>query len=341
VSFFFVLSGFVLCHSYGGRLASWQQVRHFMLTRTFRLYPLHLAMLAFALAVECAKVWGEHHGMSFGSHSFAGPRAVSEILPNLLLLQSWWPGFDPLSFNYPAWSISIEYYLYVLFAVIALLAPRRTQGVFAVITVMALVALAMHSPLLTEQALQGLGCFFGGAVTYRVYRAVQTITLTPWLGSALEVSVLGTIVWMLAREASPPIVVMSLLFCLAVLVFAFEAGTLSTWLGKRFFAWLGTLSYSIYLTHATLLFLAIAVLKVLGKMAGVSLLSDLPEIDSGSIKRFIDTGSALLNNALVAGQLVGVLVVSTLTYRYVELPGIAFGKKRFNRQPLAVLPATP
>src|SRR4051812_8399668 len=96
VSFFFVLSGFVLCHSYGRRLGNWKQVGTFALTRTFRLYPLHLALLAFALTIECVKVWGEHRGLSFGSHSFSGPRSVNEIVPNLLLVQSWWSGFEPL-----------------------------------------------------------------------------------------------------------------------------------------------------------------------------------------------------------------------------------------------------
>ncbi len=333
VNFFFVLSGFVLCHSYGGRLSAWKQVRQFILSRTFRLYPLHVVFLAFALAIECAKAWAEYHGLAFGSHSFQGPRAVGEILPNLFLLQSWWPGFDPFSFNYPAWSISIEYYMYMLFAVIALLLRQQAQAVFALIAVLAWVAIALDSSWLTEHALQGLGCFFSGALTYQLYRALQNKTLKPWLGSLLEVAVLGTIVVILARVNTPPKVLMCVLFCVAVLVFAFSAGTLSTLLGRRLFTWLGTLSYSIYMTHATLLVLFFLALKVVGSMVGQSLLFDLPETDSGAIKRYLDTGNVVLNNALIVGQLLSVLAVSALTYRYIELPGIAAGKKWLKREP--------
>lgn len=333
VDFFFVLSGFVVCFSYGLRLNTWQQVRNFAVTRTLRLYPLHLVMLAVALAIECAKVLGEARGMSFGSHSFTGPRAVSEILPNLFLLQSWWPGFEPLSFNYPAWSISIEYYMYMLFAVLLWWLPRQARAVFAVIAVLAMVLLTVDSVLLTKQALQGLSCFFAGALTYQAYSALGESHLPARVGGALEVMVLSVIVLLLGLINTPPKVLMTLLFCLAVWVFAFEAGSVSKLLGKRPFRRLGKLSYSIYLTHATLLVLSYIVLKALGNMTGITLLTDLPETDSGTIKRYIDTSSMLLNNALLAGQLLGVLMVSALTYRYVELPAIAAGKRWLKREP--------
>ena len=342
VDFFFVLSGFVVCFSYGLRLNTWQQVRDFAVTRTLRLYPLHLLMLAVALAIECTKVLGEANGMAFGSHSFKGPRAVSEILPNLFLLQSWWPGFNPLSFNYPAWSISVEYYTYMLFALILWWLPRQARAVFAMIAVLAMVLLTVDSVLLTTQALQGLSCFFAGAITYQVYNALGETRLSLRLGVLLEVAVLSVIVLLLGYFNTPPKVLMALLFCLAVLVFAFEAGHVSTLLGKRPFRRLGKLSYSIYLTHATLLVLSYMVLKALGNMAGIPLLADLPETDSGAIKRYIATGSMLLNNALLLGQLLGVLMVSTLTYRYVELPAIAAGKRWLKREPpLATAPSQP
>lgn len=340
VDFFFVLSGFVVCYSYGVRLNTWQQVRDFALTRTLRLYPLHVFMLAAALGIECLKVAGEMRGLSFGSPSFSGPRAVSEILPNLLLLQSWWPGFDPLSFNYPAWSISIEYYTYMLFALLLWWMPRHARSLFAVIAVLAMVLLTLDSVLLTSKALQGLSCFFAGVITYQVYKTLSPNTLPARMGVTLEVVVLGAIVLLLGYVNTPSQLLITLLFCLAVLVFAFEAGVISKVLGKRIFKRLGKLSYSIYLTHAVLLVLSYAVLKALGNMAGFTLLVDLPETDSGVLKRYIDTGNMLLNNALVIGHLLGVLVVSTLTYRYIELPAIAAGKRWIKREPAVATQAS-
>src|SRR6218665_3963605 len=123
VEFFFVLSGFVLYHTYAERLRDREQLRRFVITRTARLYPLHVVMLLVFIAIEGLKVAVEHRGMMFSAASFSGPRSPQEILPNLLLVQSWWPSFNPLSFNYPAWSISVEYYLYMIFAVITLVLP--------------------------------------------------------------------------------------------------------------------------------------------------------------------------------------------------------------------------
>lgn len=330
VEFFFVLSGFVLSHSYLNRLNSWQQFGQFAVARTFRLYPLHLFMLGLAIAIEVLKLVAERLGLSVGGPAFSGPRAVGEILPNALLLQSWFSAFDPLSFNYPAWSISIEYYAYLLFALIVVLLPGLARWAFVAVTGLALVALSANSTVLTHVALQGLACFFAGAITYQMYHALRHIHLKPWLGNTLEGLVVAGIVATLSLMSSPQDGLLSLLFCLAVLVFAFESGSLSTLLGKRLFTWLGTLSYSIYLTHASVLVVSCAALLAIGKLAGLPLLIELPINNKGLTVRYINSGGALLNNALVGLQVIGVLVVSTLTYRYIELPGIAAGKHWFS-----------
>ena len=45
VDFFFVLSGFVITHAYGRKLASPDNVREFVIRRFGRLWPLHAVML--------------------------------------------------------------------------------------------------------------------------------------------------------------------------------------------------------------------------------------------------------------------------------------------------------
>src|SRR3546814_13395214 len=51
VSFFFVLSGFVLTHAYGSSVKF--NFRKFFISRTFRLLPLHLFMLGVFILLEC------------------------------------------------------------------------------------------------------------------------------------------------------------------------------------------------------------------------------------------------------------------------------------------------
>src|SRR6266496_1761059 len=59
VDFFFVLSGFVIAHSYGGKLRSFTENVRFLFLRIGRLYPLHLAFLLVFLGIEVAKFVAE------------------------------------------------------------------------------------------------------------------------------------------------------------------------------------------------------------------------------------------------------------------------------------------
>ena len=113
VEFFFVLSGFVLAHGYAFRenLA----FTPYFAARFFRLFPLHAFMLMVFICLEMGK-WGAMQGLGIqlNNAAFSNDYAVDEILPNLLLIHAWTPYTNPLSFNTPSWSISIEFYMYIL-----------------------------------------------------------------------------------------------------------------------------------------------------------------------------------------------------------------------------------
>jgi len=55
VDFFFVLSGFVITHSYAGRLGTLEDLGSFAVKRLGRLWPLHVVVLLAFVAVESAK----------------------------------------------------------------------------------------------------------------------------------------------------------------------------------------------------------------------------------------------------------------------------------------------
>jgi len=104
---FFVLSGWVLSHNYREafrrRETSWIR---FLGLRLARIYPVHLAMLAaLGALVVGASLAGRPAGAAFG---------VSALLAQVLLVQAWIPGLA-MSWNYPAWSISSEWFAYLLF----------------------------------------------------------------------------------------------------------------------------------------------------------------------------------------------------------------------------------
>lgn len=103
VSFFYVLSGFVLSYAYQERMLSFDiNLKRFYLARLARIYPLHILTLLLAIPLMLDSPW---------SQSFY------ESIPfNLSLTHSFIPYVDYFfSFNSPSWSISNEVFFYVLF----------------------------------------------------------------------------------------------------------------------------------------------------------------------------------------------------------------------------------
>ena len=102
VSFFFVLSGFVLCHAYA-RMETEPQAGRVVLAPLRRVVPGHRVCLGRGIA--------------------RGPRcrhlaltAPGVLLVNLFLLQSWMPDCAFISaFNPPSWSISADLFCYLCF----------------------------------------------------------------------------------------------------------------------------------------------------------------------------------------------------------------------------------
>ncbi len=128
VDLFFVLSGFVIFHTYGNRIYSAISAARFLWLRIGRLYPLHLFMLVVFLLIELCK---------FGTDSLLNITAnnpaftendLGSFIANLLLLQSWGvTGYR--TWNFASWSISVEFYLYVVIASL-MLVFAHIRGLF-------------------------------------------------------------------------------------------------------------------------------------------------------------------------------------------------------------------
>ncbi len=97
VSYFFVLSGFVMILAYGDKHEV--NYKNYLTRRFARIYPVYLLatvlLLIFFAVIRTA----------------VNP---TDLFLNLTFLQSWVPG-RALSFNTPAWSLSVEMFFYCLF----------------------------------------------------------------------------------------------------------------------------------------------------------------------------------------------------------------------------------
>ncbi len=108
VDLFFILSGYVLSYVYNWKyFCQTGSTAQFLGARVARLYPLHVLIL-FLFFME-----GLVFRYRLAEIPFVGPQSLTAFLANLLMLQG--VQASELSWNYPTWSISVEFFAYLLF----------------------------------------------------------------------------------------------------------------------------------------------------------------------------------------------------------------------------------
>jgi len=326
VDFFFVLSGFVIAHAYGEALATGPQVRTFAFRRLGRLWPLHVAILAALVGLETMHLLiAQWHPIAGERAAFTADRSPFTILTNLLLIQSL--GLHPYeTWNGPAWSISTEFYTYLVFAAVCVAARRRAwrAALSLLLAAGGVTVLARFSQYGMRETFDWgffrcLYGFFSGVLTYEVWRSGVA---KPLSGTLAEAALLAAVVVFTVLAPSNRAVeyLATPLFGVAVLAFAAERGILSRLLTTKPAAALGRWSYSIYMVHTlvlAMLFSAVHVAEIAFHRAWLVRLTD---------------GNAILalgawNDPVMLVILAAVVALSALTWRIVERPG----QRLFNR----------
>lgn len=324
VEFFFVLSGFVLAHGYGNKENL--NFTSFAKARFFRLYPLHFVMLIVMLAIEIGKLIAYNHAnISFNNIPFTGVNSIKEIIPNLLLIQSWTTLTDPSSFNYPSWSISIEFYMYFLLFISIIFFRKHKVLCWLLISLIMIYLLQFDSGIIRNEVVRGLACFFGGAFIYKFYTKISHIQIPQTAGTFIEILLLFGIYFIVQSDLENRQLIAILTFFVVVLFFAFESGYVSSLFKKVPFQNIGKLSYSIYMIHAAFLFCLVSIMIVVQKITHIEI---VPVIDG---IRTMTTGSVILNN-LISLLIIGIVVIlSSISYKHIELKGQKFGKRFFSQ----------
>ncbi|CAB1276370.1 acyltransferase family protein [Candidatus Nitrosacidococcus tergens] len=319
VEFFFVLSGFVLAHAYGFKNVSFKR---FFISRTFRLYPLHLFMFFLFVPLELGKLFAFKAGIVFNTAPFTELKALDEILPNLLFLQSWLPMYEAYSWNYPSWSLSVEYYMYMLFFLTLFIKHPIKYVVWFIISVVSFFLL-MNKLGLKEEALRGLSCFFAGSLAYLLYKNISNKldSLGAIFFNIAEIALLIIIFFVISYVQELKGVIASFVFVITVFIFAFERGFFGKLLTKSIFQAFGRLSYSIYMTHVAILFCVTSIPIVLAKITGSNIAPMIEDI------RYLDFGSSIANNLFIGITVLTVIGCSALTYKYIEVKGQELGRK--------------
>jgi peptidoglycan/LPS O-acetylase OafA/YrhL len=267
VTLFFLLSGFVLTLPYKRR--NELPYPTFLLRRLARIYLPYLAALALALL-------GDHllhtpvdvaaQVSAWFSETWTAPLTPSLILQHILLIGS----YNTAEVNTAFWSLAVEMRLSILFPLLCIpllrwsrslaltlflalllldvalphIFARRLDPVsLSNLTDMTLGLLAFAAGILLARALDPLQALWTRlATTLRLLLFAISFILLEWLGN------LGhTPLW-------PLVNLLTITGGCGILLVALCSRTASLVLNHRLPAWLGRISYSLYLVHATVLF---------------------------------------------------------------------------------------
>jgi peptidoglycan/LPS O-acetylase OafA/YrhL len=280
VSFFFVLSGFILTYVHP-ELPQRKDVLQFWRARFARIYPAHFAglMLACLLLPMCNPL--QH---------------LREFCANLFLVHSWipvWPYF--FGFNASSWSVSTEMFFYAFFPLLVFKlkknwAPKLGISFGLVIGLMVLCATlkipssGLHVSAFALLYVFPLGRLFEfvlGMCCALVWEKFQKRNLNGAVATSLEAMTLGAAAaymvfsspvtaWMQTKPALevPAIWLLysgnCLFFAAMIVVFATQRGAISKLLSHKTLVWLGELSYAIYILHFPIMIWLLTNMKTFG-----------------------------------------------------------------------------
>ena len=338
VDFFFILSGFIMCHVYGKifkNKVDKPTFKKFIAARFARVYPLHILMLVYCLALFFVSA---QLGIPKITVLQADNNSYS-IITNLLLLHSM--NFNSwFTWNHASWSISTEWWAYMIFPFLVMPFQRlRSSGkvviaffcfagyicisffIVPLVTVPKGLSFAkIPESLLSVNVAYQYGfirCLCGfllGMVMYDAYKL-------NWLKNLLSNGYILCILFIAALTCmhfSLPDFITIIFFPFILLSGAFGSSGMNKFFRTRPLQKLGDWSFSIYLTHQPLLFTISSIVRYFNPewQATTSILP-IPNLK-------MSTGWLLCLALIIL-----VIFISYLTYTFFEVPVRNSINKRF------------
>ena len=288
VDLFFVLSGFVLSHAHGAMKLDFASYRTFLRDRFARIFPLHwTAMLLLAvILVVYPKVYTDM------PTRFQFP----DFVANALLVHNW--GFTrPMTWNVPAWSLSTEWLVSLGFPAFLFVARRvrsawlAALGIAACLLLFELFLLLTDNPTPAVQARAGVVRtileFGAGCLLYRLF--LTGVSVPSWVRW-------GALILIAIGLTSGPRTILAVFAIPVVILVAAQPSRLARFLSLPVMAFLGKISFSIYLLHWPLMQV------------------------SDRIREELDIHAGLLSFVWFCGYAALIIALSTITYELIENP---------------------
>lgn len=302
VDVFFALSAFVLIKSYDEKFSrvNMKEAINFFWARFLRLYPLHFFMLSIVVGI--------FYGMVNGIPSYFSNNIKRDLISNYLMTQSLVTS-QSFSINLPSWSISLEFYLGSLTVLLAVFCRPLFYAVFVFFLFIAerhgFRVAGNNDPVFHGVSAGMLRLVLSMGIMVLVMDIVKRLPVKESVAETLCAA--GVFAIAVSTICLPPpfhpvpIYLVSVLFAAIAIALMDKADFTDKVLGNPIFFTLGKLSYSIYLVHFPVSMFLVYLLHI-----------DL-SYDAG--------------NWIVHFSILMTLLVSCLTYEFVEKPFILIGRK--------------
>ncbi len=308
VEFFFILSGFVICHAYGRRFSTPTEgtFKKYIWSRFSRIYPLHFFIMIL-FAIYFLTLLLIEPDLAMKSESLYGLKDFFMqlfFLDALGLVNNW-------SWNVPSWSVASEWWIYSLAILVIPVINKNKPTVTIIALFVSLLALifihhfihlnAPGSSLTRIGATLRCLCEFTiGVSIYQIYknkRENQTVWNKDWMMYLVAIGVALNLHFPIYQVLIIPF------FAALLLCASLNKGLPYKILNTKPFVILGDVSYSIYLIHFLWLLL-------FGLWIELYFKPTFPEVKPTNLVYILWLSSLLF---FIIGS-------SYLTYRFVELP---------------------
>lgn len=307
VNLFFVLSGFVIYKAYAHNIRSRGNLLRFQFLRFGRLYPVHLVFLMVFLLLEVIKYYSyTHYGIKSSKTTPFVENSLTAFVQQLFLVQAIGPTGHSLSFNAPAWSISVEFYTYLVFGLIALHCGRWKNAIFVLLALVCSLILAIAPRNGFFDLLQCLCGFFIGCCTAYASEKLRLKLNAAAVGLAIFAIFLYL---QLKGFQQYDILIYPLTAALVLSIVLSEDGMIKQMLRLPLFTWLGMISYSVYMSHSALLWLCNQVHRFIFKRSEISF--------GGRLVPQLTFAEALISYIVIIALL---LYVADFVYHKLEKP---------------------
>lgn len=232
---------------------------------------------------------------------------------------------DSLTFNYPSWTISVEFFTYIFFAALMLWArPSKVWhygllalGIAAIFSLLS--ALKPNMDITYDLGfLRCLAGFFIGGIAAYVFKQISArkdmVTLKNNKAFKLGFTVLETLTliacyWFVTYCTGSKQFFAGPFLFLFICVFAFDGGYISTFMSQKIFGYLAKISYSVYMTHVIFAIIFAIIFE---------------RIFPGMVKSPDEFTGGLSGDLLLIPYLLAVVAFSHMTWKFVEIPGGRF-----------------